>query len=253
MGKTLFAAVLAAVLATLATQAVLLSLMERESPEERAAREAVTQRLDTLDEQLATLDRRLERARRDRRAAPSSGPRAPTEAAATGRSDPAPTDAAPPPSIAPDGTPYVSRAELEQALAERAPANVEQVEARRPKPLEDVAAEMGLSSAEEASLRIILRETEEEFVRTLFGDRPVHDILLELRDAQSDPDAQARLMNDVVQNGIRNVGTLMTLEKRRNDRIAALLGEERAQEFESKPVQPILGEEFEDVLGDLFE
>lgn len=250
MGKTVFASVIAALLTTLITHAVLLSLRTEDDALEREAAQEESRRMAAIEERMDTIDRRMERARR------ASVERAPPAVAAAPGST---SEAGPLPATAPDGTAYVSRAELDTALQElrSAPVSVEgpeeTVPARRPRPLEEVAAEVGLSSAEEANLRIILRESEEEMLTTLFGDRPLNDIMNDIRDAMNDPKLQERMAGEVVQNAIANIGTLMTLERRRDEKIENLLGEERAEEFGRHEVEPVLGAEFEEMFGDLFD
>ena len=252
MGKTVFASVIAALLTTLITHAVLLSLKTEDDALEREAAQEEARRMAAIEERMDTIDRRMERSRRQstERAAPT--PVSPSTAAGPNGALPA---------TAPDGTAYVSRAELDTMLQElrSAPSATsvdvveEAVQVRRPRPLEEVAAEVGLSSAEEANLRIILRESEEEMLTTLFGDRPLNDIMNDIRDAMNDPKLQERMAGEVVQNAIANIVTLMTLERRRDEKIENLLGEERAEEFGRHEVEPVLGAEFEEMFGDLFD
>jgi hypothetical protein len=163
--------------------------------------------------------------------------------------------AAPSP-LAPDGTPYVSRAQMEEFARKQVGAMVAkggfpvlpEIKPVEKKSLEDIARDMNLSAGEEANLRNILRESEEEAVRDLFGDRPLDEIKREVTEAKEDPDKQAALMQGVVQNGIANVGKLMTLQNREKKRIESVLGAERAAKFMATPRKPVIDSDLEDVL-----
>jgi hypothetical protein len=247
MGKTIFAAVIAAVLSSIATVLVMGTLQA----DKTAA--AADERKKT--EEVQKIEReRLERRVGELEKRPAAPPRAERRAADDAAS--AATPGAPPPPLAPDGSPYVSRAEMEAfarkyaAAAMAAPSNVEPPKPVEKKSLEDIARDMNLSAGEEANLRNILRESEEEMVHSLFGDRPLDDIKREVKEAKDDPDKQAALMQGVVQNGIANVGKIMTLENRMKKRVEGVLGAERSAKFLATPRKPVIDADLENVLKD---
>lgn len=155
--------------------------------------------------------------------------------------------------VSPDGTPYISEKELEARLAKAGaggaafgagafPAPV------APKTLEEVAAEMSLSASEEARLRDVLRASEEEGFKALFGDRPVPEIVEEMKRAKDDPDLQEQLIGSMAGNVFQNLGKLATLEQRKKKRVEEVLGPERAQDFLRRPVKPQLGTDLESLF-----
>ena len=103
------------------------------------------------------------------------------------------------------------------------------VKPRAPKDLADVAREMNLSAGEEANLREILRESEEEKVRCLFGDKPLADIARDVRAAKDDPEKQQELIQQAVANAMPNLGKLATSDSRRKKKIENLLGHVRRE------------------------
>src|SRR5262245_18211673 len=241
MGKTIFAAVVASVLTAIATVLVMNALQAEKAAADAQAREVANQtdriERDRLVQRIADVEKRV-----------AAAPRVERRAAA----DPQ----AAPPATAPDGTPYVSRAELEAfakqqigALRGPQPIPVETKPVEK-KTLEEIAREQGLSAGEEANLRNIIRESEEELVHCLFGSKPMDEIKADLVAVKADPEKQAELMQSLVQNGLANAGKLMTLEKRTKKRVDDLLGPERAKKFMDVPRQPVLAPEFEDVLKD---
>ncbi len=250
MGKTIFAAVLAALLTSVVTVLVMGSTQADKAAADAQAR------------QLAEETARVERERLERRVAEVE-----KRAAALPRPDRHAADDAPPaagagaapPPLAPDGTPYVSRAELETFAKTQGAALVREAmaaPAAKPvekKSLEDIAREQGLSAGEEANLRNILRESEEEMVHNLFGDKPLDDVKREVLEAKTDPDKQAALVQGVIQNGIANVGKVVTLENRTRKRVESVLGAERAAKFLATPRKSVIAPEFEDVLKGGFE
>jgi hypothetical protein len=253
MGKTIFVAIVAAILASVATTILLGSFG---SPAERAAAarsdkqqaeiERLTETLDTLAKRQTAQGRDLKRVQGSRRGPPEA------EAIAGPGSDAPAGEAA----VAPDGTPYVSRADLETYFAEQAeslrPVPSEPVEFK-PVParsLEEIAAEMGLSIGEEAQVRIILRESEEEMMQILFGDRSIEEIKQEVEQAKDDPDKQAEMIQRVLPRVFTNIGNIATMEARQKKKLESVLGEERTAEFLKHEVEPIHGAEFEDLFDE---
>lgn len=257
MGKVLLAAIVAAVVSALVTAAVLASLQkgDRATSEVRIeeAEKKVEDQRDALDVALRRIDglqRRLDASVDSPRAGRAAAPSAPAADGSAGGA------AAPPGALAPDGTPWVSRAELEKALLESRPAPATAAAFPPPpekKSVEDIAREMGLSAMEEATVRQILREGEEEAVRCLFGDRPLADIVADVKAAKSDPDRMEALVQQTVTHAFANLGKLATLENRSNKRVEEALGKERAKEFLAKPRKPVLDVDVEELLGDAFD
>lgn len=245
MGKTIFVAVIAAILASIATTLVMASF----HAEERAA-DAETR---SKAEQVAQVERdRLERRVADVEKKMAAAPRAERRAAAeeTGTA-PAKTL----PFLAPDGTPYVSMAQLQTFAKTQGAALVRDAMKGDPaappvekKTLEDIARDMNLSAGEEASLRNVLRDSEEELVHNLFGDKPLDDVKREILEAKEDPEKQSAMMQGIVQNGLANVGRIMTLEKRTKKKVEAVLGVDRAAKFLATPRKSVIAPEFEEVL-----
>lgn len=219
--------------------------------------DAFEKRVREMDDRTETLLRRLDRietaAARERRTGGGTpgGEDSAAESAGPGTTV-LPTDESGRP-LAPDGTPYLSRADVERMIEERAASLAETpFVPKPPQTLEDAAREMGLSADEEASLRIILRESEEEVITSLFGERPLEDIKLEIAAVRDDPEGMQRLMQGVVARGFSNAGKLLTLEGRTRRRMENLLGKERAADFRSRNVKPVHGEEFEKILEEAF-
>lgn len=257
MGKLLLAALMGGVVAAALTFFLMTSLgagERRAEVEQRMAKAETTaqgaeERVDVVTRRLELLTKRMDGAARDHARSLAQI----EEALATRRPD-AEGAEAPAGSTAPDGTPYVSRAEMEAAIAKArtggglaaAGAGVVQQ-----KSLEEIAQEMGLTAAEEASVRQAFRESEEEFVRCLFGDRPLPDVVAELRGAKEDPDKLESVMTQAVTNGFQNLGKLMTLEARTKKKVEGVLGKDRAKDLLSRPHKPVLGDEFQRVFSDL--
>lgn len=158
-----------------------------------------------------------------------------------------------PGATAPDGTAYVSRKELDAALAKartagQLPADWKPVEK---KSLEDIARDMNLSSSEEAQARTILRDSEQELVTCLFGDRPFSEIAVEVKAAKEDPEKMQQMVGDAVGRAFANIGKLMTIETRSKKRLADAIGKDKAKDLWSRPRKPILGEEWESLFKDL--
>jgi hypothetical protein len=243
MGKTIFAAVIASVLAAVATVLIMNSLQAEKTASEAQARETRGEierfERDRIAQRLTEIEKRV-----------AAAPRAERRSAASGEPQAAP------PATAPDGTPYVSRAELEALVNERAPAKAAPVAAPpvaapvEKKTLEEIAREQGLSAGEEANLRNILRESEEELVRCLFGSKTVDEVKADVIAAHGDPEKEAELTQSVIQNALQNVGKLVTLEKRTKKRVNDVLGEERGKKFMDAPRKPVIAPELEDFLKD---
>src|SRR5262245_13008813 len=209
MGKTIFAAVIASLLTAIATVLVMDSLRAEKAAADARDREteAQTERIDfdRLSQRLAEVEKRAAAAPRAERRAPAEG---------------AP---AAPPATAPDGTPYVSRAELEAYAKEQVAllrgaqlvpgAGVEAKPVEK-KTVEEIAREQGLSAGEEANVRNILREAEEEFVHCLCGSKSIDQIKGDLVAAKADPEKKAEFIQTVALNFIANVGKVSTLEER---------------------------------------
>lgn len=251
MGKTIFAAVISSILASIATVLVMGSFQSERRAEEAKARETAEAtakvEYDRIVRRVTELEKRPAAPQRvERRGSPDE---AETKTDGTVAA-PAPATAA----LAPDGTPYVSRAELEEFAKSRGGAVTNAVateaKAAEAKSLEDIAREQNLSAAEEANIRNILRETEEEMVRCLFGDKPIADVTRDVLAAKDDPDKQAELMQTVIQNALPNIGKLATVESRTKKRVVGVLGEERGKKFLDAPRKPVLAPEFEEFFND---
>jgi hypothetical protein len=251
MGKTIFAALLVSVLTSIVTT-LIYSALESESraaatEERRHADETAQIERERLDRRIADLEKRVAAAPRAERHAATAPEESPSVSA------PGDPGAAPPAPLAPDGTPYVSKAELDRVLAGRAPviANGEYKPMPK-KSLEEIARDMNLSAGEEASLRDILRDAEQEFVHCLFGDRPYDDVKREVVAAKDDPDKAAVLLQNGIQNGLANAGKLMTLQNRTKKKVEAVLGTDRASKFLAAPRKPVIDPEFEELLRGKF-
>lgn len=245
MGKTIFAAVVAAVLASIATVLVMSSFQQDRSTADAQARQLTE---ETAKVERERLERRLADVEKRASALPKAERRAAEMTLFTANATPVP------PPLAADGTPYVSRAELEAFAKTKGAAIVRDAmtaPAAKPvekKSLEDIARDQGLSAGEEANLRNILRDSEEEMVHNLFGDKPLDDVKREILEAKEDPDKQAALMQGVFQTGIANVGKLMTLENRTKKKVESVLGADRAAKFLAAPRKSVIAPEFEEVL-----
>lgn len=258
MGKLLFAALFGGIVSAILTFFLCASLLTGDRKAEMDARltqaeaqvrtsdeksDVAAKRADLLQKRFDAISReqaralaRIEEAVAQRNAAPA------------GEGTPSGTTAT-------DGTPYVSRAELEAAIAKAGaagrPAGVftKPVEA---KTLEEIAQEMGMSASDEAGVRQVLRDSEEEALKSLFGDRPLTEIRDEVAAARDDPDKMQQLVTDTIGRGFQNVGKLMTLEMRTKKKVEGVLGKERAGEFLAKPHRPVLEKEYGELLKDTF-
>ena len=252
MGKTIFAAVVTAVLASIVTVLVMTTFQADRSNADAEKRQLAD---DTARIERERLERRVAEVEKRAAAVPRAERRAAEEPPAAA---PGTATVAPPP-LAPDGTPYVSRADLETfartkgaALVREAMASPAAKHAEK-KTLEEIAREQNLSAGEEANIRNILRESEEEAVHCLFGDKPLDDIKREAVEAKDDPDKQAAMMQGVMQNAMSNVGKLMTAEARMRKKVEGVLGADRAKTFLAAPRKPVLAPEFEDLFKGTFE
>ncbi len=252
MGKTILVAVIAAVLASLATNLVMASFPTEQAAHEREQIAKDRQVLQVIERRIGDMERKAA-ASRERVARARSDEGVEAEVGAESDDTTASGAAAGPSAVAPDGSPYVSRAEVEKLFAERAAATAAagQAPATPPVPkrsLEEIAGEMNLSAGEEANLRIILRESEEEMLHSLFGVRPVDDIIADVEAAKQDPEKDAELKQQMIVRGIGNVGKLLTLEKRMKKKVESVLGPERAAEFLAKPRKPVISDKLEEVF-----
>jgi hypothetical protein len=256
MGKTIFAAIVAAVVASIATVLLMNSFQA-----ERAAEDEKTRKLaadtaqverERVERRIASLEKQTASAQRaDRRGAGDGA----SSAAGTSAGGTAPqVDVASPGALAPDGTPYVSRKEMEAyaqaqaallGLSSSAPMPATPIEK---KSLADIAAEMGLTAGEEANLRELLRAAEEEMVHNICGDRSLDEVKRLVREAKEDPDQQAALAQEGFGHAIQNVGKLATWDSRLRLRVEKAIGKDRATTFLAKPRKPVIDADLDDLL-----
>ena len=255
MGKSILAAVLAAILASLATTLVMRSLADDQvrTTESRLVR--AEQRATDAEERVRTaldrIDRFGDRVQRAEVAASEANRNALSAVQAAG-AEPVAGGA---PLTAPDGSPYVSRADLDQALAALPAAGTGGIGFTPPptkKSLEEIAADMALTAQQESTLRVILRDAEQELVNLLFGNRPIEDVKEEVRRAKIDPDRMSELVQSVAIRGFGNLGKVATWETRLRRKVEDTLGQERAAEFLAKPRKPVLDENFEEIFEEAF-
>ncbi len=258
MGRTILVALVVAVLASVATNLVLGALGNdtRREFEERLA--AADRRADAAESRVDTALRRVDavadRVARAERGAEEARRDAATAAAAAGASPSAEGAVL----TAPDGSPYLSQAAFEQALAERlaggralAAAETAVAAARPPQTLAEIAADMGLTAQQEATLEVLIRDSEQELVNLLFGERSIQDVKAEILRAKEDPDLQAELIQRTLMRGVSNAGKLMTRERALRRKVEDALGKERAAEFLRRPRRPVLDPDLEDFFKDL--
>lgn len=218
-------------------------LARAEKAEERV--QEVTSEMDVLIDRLDRLERRSSRART---VMPSEG----GEAADAAPSDEAAlrVDAEGRP-LAPDGTPYVSRTELDEAVAKAVAARGGKIDTTPPEPaktLAEVAQEMGLTAGEEAQIRNIMQESEDEILDIFFPGQKFADIKATVQEVADDPDRQADFVQEMAMKAVPNFGRLATLESRRKNKIRNVLGPERYRTFRSKRVKPFYGDEMENLF-----
>lgn len=251
MGKTLLAAILAAVVASIATTLVMQSIADDRARVLEARVDDAEQRAADAEERVLTaldrVDRFGDRVQRTEIAVNEAQQNALSAVRAAGAEPAVGAEGL----KAPDGTPYVSRAELETALAER-PATFEFEPPPPAKTLEEIAEEMGLTAHQESTLRVILRDAEQEMINMLFGNRPIEDVIADARRAQEDPDLQAEMVQGVIMRGVGNAGKIMTWENRVRKKVTDALGEEKGSEFLGKPRKPVLDASLEEVFEGIF-
>lgn len=255
MGKLLLSALLGGILGSVLTFFLLSTLAPGERRAEmesrlQGAEESAKSAADTtevLAKRLEFVAKRLDSATREHakavgRIEASLGERSPSDDG----------DFTPAAGGAPDGTPYVSRAEMEAAIAKARSSGALAVHpgpaAEPPKSVEEIARDMNLSASDEAAVRNLLKESEEELARCLFGDRPLADVAAEVKAAQDDPDKLQDVIGGAVANAFSNIGKLMTLEKRTKKKVEGVLGKERAKDFLGRPHKPVLGDEFQKIF-----
>ena len=259
MGKLLLAALFGGILASVVTFFLMTSLATGERREEVEARmskaelasQAATEKAEVASRRLELLQKRLDTATREHAVTVARIDESLSAKSAAGAS----AEGSAPPPAAPDGTPYVSRAELETAIAKaRSSGGISIQSGAKPvevKSLEEIARDMNLSSAEEANARIILRQSEEEVVQCLFGDRPFAEIEAEVKAAREDPEKLESMVTETMGRAFSNMGKLMTVEARTRKKLGDALGKDRAKDLLSRPHAPILGNDFQKLFSGL--
>ncbi len=254
MGKQILISIVAAVLASLATCLIVFSLGldgRHETSQRMKDLEAdVSTSVRESDAKVDTALRRIDRATDEARAARQ-------DAAAARAAVGAPAAEGDTPMQSPDGTAYMSRAEVDKLLAERL-AGVATGENRfatpdPPKSIGEIADDMHLSANQEATLDVVLRESEEEMLQIFFGDMRIAEIRDVVQRAKDDPDEQARLVQTFATRAFANLGKIATYENRVKKRVEDVLGKELAKDFLGRPRKPALGEDFEDIFEDIFD
>ncbi len=256
MGKSILAAVIAAILASIATTLVMKSVADDQTRLLEARIEDAENLAADTDQRVRTalgrVDRFSDRVRRAEAATQDAQRNALSAVQAVG-AEPAAGAAA---LTAPDGTPYVSRAELDDVLAAQPAAAPGAIAYTPPAPkrtLAEISEEMGLTAQQESTLRVILRDAEQEMVNMLFGSRPIEDVKAEVLRAKDDPDLQAELIQSVVMRGVGNFGKVATWKNRVKKKVEGVLGEDQAAEFLSKPRKPVLDENLEEIFEEVFD
>jgi hypothetical protein len=119
--------------------------------------------------------------------------------------------------------------------------------------VDEASDELGLSATQREHFRLVLRETEEEFIEALMGTRDPARIQAQARALRDDPEEKERFIQNVVGNAIRNVGKLVTLEDRRDRRLREVLDKEQVEKVRKMEFRPqIIDEETEKLLEDAF-
>lgn len=119
-----------------------------------------------------------------------------------------------------------------QAEAAKEGERAERRGGRRRMPLAEVAAEMGISSAEEADLRQIYKESEEKMLKLLAGeDGDVEQVRRDIDLAVSDEAVRPQMMAKYMPRFLQNVGQVMTIEADKQSRIQQTLGPEKAADL----------------------
>lgn len=265
MKRSIFPAVFAALIVSVFVQVVAMSFKQDGSGDFLERAEKAEARVEAMTDQVDILIRDLDKLKRQRSGRRFSDVR-PGESRSDG--DPAASDAGNAPlgvtfdesgrPLAQDGTPYLSAAEVEaavkKALDERGAAIAGDYVTPEPaKTLEEIAAEIGLSSGEEAQVRTILRESEDELLDIFFPGQKLADIKQTALEVKDDPDKQSELVQSLIMRAVPNAGKLMTMEKRRNRKIRDAIGEEKARQLRSKRVKSIYGDEVETLFKDVFD
>jgi len=251
MGKSILAAIVAAILASVATTLIMSSLADDQARTAESRLVDAEKRAADAEQQVATaldrIDRFGDRVGRAEQAAGEAQRNAMAAAQAAGAT-PADESGA---LIAPDGTAYVSRADFDRLLEERGPLVQQQIDFAPPKPqmtLAEAAEELGLTASQEATLAVMYRDAEQELVNMVFGNRSIEDVKAEVERTRDDPEAQAQMVQRALMRGFSNAGKFMTYEKRMRKKIDGILGTEKAQEYRSLNVQA-----FDEGLGEIFE
>lgn len=255
MGKQILISIVAAVLASVATVLIVFSLgLDGRHERERRMTELeadVEKRVRTSEKGMDTALRRVDRAQADARVAREDAATARAAAGAPGNAEGASG------LTAPDGTAYISMAELERVLAERIPEggimDHEEVPVVEAKTIAEIADEMGLSANQEMTLDVILRESEEEMLAIFFGDLPIDEIVARAKRAKEDPEEQARMVQVIATRAFANFGKLATFESRVQHRVEDALGEELATDFLARPRKPVLSDDLDTVFKEIFD
>ena len=256
MGKNILAALIAAIVASIATTLVMNSLVDDQARTLEARIVEAEKQAADAEERVVTaldrLDRFGTRVQRTEMAVNEAQRNALSAVQASGAETAGGEEAL----TSPDGTPYVSRAQLDELLAARPAATADNFEFTPPPPkrtLAEISEDLGLTAQQESTLRVILRDAEQEMVNMLFGNRPIEDVLADVRRAKEDPDLQAEMVQSVIMRGVSNVGKVLTAQNRLKSKIEDVLGKDQAREFLSQPRRPVLDEDLDDVLGDMFD
>jgi hypothetical protein len=265
MKRSVFPAVFAALIVSVFIQLVAMGLKDDGRGDFLQRAEKAEAKVESMTDQVDILIRDLDKLKRQQSGRRFSGVRPgapePGSSAENGESPSAGSsllalnvDAEGRP-LASDGTPYLSKAQFDAALKEALAEHG--LVASRPfepaKELAEVAADMGLSSGEEAQIRTIMRESEDEFLDIFFPGQKLEDIRRTAAELKADPDKQADLVQALIMRAVPNAGKLMTMENRRNRKVKGVLGEERGATFIGKRVKPIYGDEVQDLLKDVFD
>ncbi len=258
MGKTIFTALISAIVASVITALIVLALSGDEARERLERERLLEKRILDSEDQVSVALERVDRMRGDLRQAEKRALGAAMRTAAEG------TDAAVVGEdgrlVAPDGSALVSKAEMDAAIEafwteKGGPGALFNTEAFEPEPaktLSEIADEMGLTTQQEATLSVILRESEQDLVNILFGERPLEDVKDEIRAVKDDPDAQAELLQRTMTRAFANMGKLFTHEARLEKRVKNILGDEVGAEFLGKNRKPELDPDFEEFLEEVF-
>jgi len=251
MGKSILAAIFAAILASIVTTLVMTSIADDQAQTVEARLTEAEARADRAETQVATALDRIDRfGSRVQQAERTAGEAQRNAAAAAQASGATPTDTASA-LVAPDGTTYISRAEIEKLLDERGAIVSEPGQFTPPPPritLAEAAEKLGLTAAQEASLAVAFRDAQQEMINMVFGNRSIEDVKAELARIEDDPDAQADMVQRALMRGFSNAGKFVTFEKRMRKKVDGILGVDQAQEFRALNVKTV-----DDGLEDVFE